>query len=180
MIEIDFNDLDTGFMIGRAAAMADWAFKKEQREFETLIANLRAANWRREHLERSRAIQKKYRSTPKAKARAKQLDREDPERRRAKQRKYKASNKGKTRAEKWRRDHLEQIRQHQKKYRDKPATKKRANERTAKQRREARSLEVLTCFECGGQYTRTPGRRTSQFCRVACRRRFRYRERANP
>lgn len=44
-----------GFLVGRAAALADWAHKKEKREFAKLVARLRALRWFRANRARAMA-----------------------------------------------------------------------------------------------------------------------------
>jgi hypothetical protein len=47
-LHIDHSDLKHGFAIGKAHKLAEWSFRKEEREFERLCNRLRAAKWWRE------------------------------------------------------------------------------------------------------------------------------------
>lgn len=59
-LALDHNDIKHGFMVGRAARMADWAFKREQEEFERTLSVLRAKKWRKENPERARKNARTY------------------------------------------------------------------------------------------------------------------------
>jgi hypothetical protein len=47
-LHIDHGDLKHGFAIGKAHKLAEWSFRKDEREFEKLCNRLRAAKWWRE------------------------------------------------------------------------------------------------------------------------------------
>jgi hypothetical protein len=59
-LALDFEDVKTGFQTGKAAALSEWAFRKEQAEFEVLVNRLRVKKWAKEHPERRRAIGLRY------------------------------------------------------------------------------------------------------------------------
>lgn len=63
-LDLDYEERTTGMLIGRQAALADWRFKKEQREFEKQIKSLRAVKWNREHPERRKEIANRYARKP--------------------------------------------------------------------------------------------------------------------
>lgn len=60
-MDLDYDDVKSGFMVGRAARMADWAFKKEQREFEVLVNRLRVKRWQKANPERVKANDRRWR-----------------------------------------------------------------------------------------------------------------------
>ncbi len=62
--DLDFEDVKTGFMTGKTAALADWSFRKEQKEFNRTVATLRATKWNKEHLDAHRAHARKYAARP--------------------------------------------------------------------------------------------------------------------
>lgn len=72
-IDVDYSER-AGFLTGRAAAMADWAFRKEQREGDKLIARLYQRHWarreRRRHPERVRARLQRWRDANREHVRA--------------------------------------------------------------------------------------------------------------
>jgi len=59
-LALDHDDVKHGFMVGRAARLADWAFKKEQREFAVVIGRLRAKRWAEQNYERSLANRRRW------------------------------------------------------------------------------------------------------------------------
>lgn len=44
--DLDYSERN-GFLTGKAAALSDWSFRREQKSFEKLVARLRAARWRK-------------------------------------------------------------------------------------------------------------------------------------
>ena len=44
-LALDHDDVKSGFAVGKAAALADWAFRKERREGDRLVAAVRALKW---------------------------------------------------------------------------------------------------------------------------------------
>lgn len=75
-LDLDFEDRQTGMLIGRAAAMADWSFRRDQRDFAKLVAVLRAKKWAQENPEQRKAIANRYAAKPEARAQALQLAKE--------------------------------------------------------------------------------------------------------
>lgn len=67
-LDLDFNEIESGMMSGKAAAIADWRFRKEARDFNRQIACLRASKWNREHPERRREIMKAHNAKPERRA----------------------------------------------------------------------------------------------------------------
>lgn len=63
-VAVDFNDLKTGFQSGKAAALSDWSFRKEQAEFEKVVNRLRARKWAKENPEQRREIALRYSRKP--------------------------------------------------------------------------------------------------------------------
>jgi hypothetical protein len=63
-LDMDYEERRGGMLIGRQAALADWRFRKEQREFEKQIKTLRAAKWNQEHPERRKEIANTYARKP--------------------------------------------------------------------------------------------------------------------
>jgi len=65
-----------GFQVGRAAALSDWEFRKEQADFEKLCSRLYQRNWarkfRRENPERVRANLRRWRERNRDKINAKE------------------------------------------------------------------------------------------------------------
>jgi len=74
--DVDYGER-AGFLVGKSAALADWSFRKEDKEFKKLCTRLYARNWaRRErarHPERVQARQRAWRSANRDHVRA--LDR---------------------------------------------------------------------------------------------------------
>jgi hypothetical protein len=68
-LDVEYGERD-GFQVGKAAALSDWAFNKEKRDFNKLIAVLRATKWNKEHLERHRAHALAYSSKPEVMAKS--------------------------------------------------------------------------------------------------------------
>ena len=71
-LALDHDDVKSGFAVGKAAALADWAFRKERREGDRLVAAVRALKWQRENPERAKAIARKYDAKPDVRARVAQ------------------------------------------------------------------------------------------------------------
>lgn len=67
--DLDFEDVKSGFAVGRAAAISDWQFRKEVRDGEKQIAVLRAKKWAKEHPEQRKANVLRYIHKPAVKAR---------------------------------------------------------------------------------------------------------------
>lgn len=63
-LPIDFEDAQSGFLVGHAAKLADWRFRKEQEEFNRLVNVLRAKKWDLEHPERRRERANRYARKP--------------------------------------------------------------------------------------------------------------------
>lgn len=59
---------DRGFLVGKAAALADWSFKKEKKEFGKLVNRLRAKKWAKENREHVNAYHRERNKLPKMKA----------------------------------------------------------------------------------------------------------------
>lgn len=122
----DIRDEETGaivgFQVGRAAALADWHFRKEQKAFRKLCRLLYLRSYVEAHREQRRDICRRY------------------------------ANKADVKA--------------------------RANER-ARARRARKPRPVLVCKECEARFTKRgrPGGTVPEFCRDACRQRYRYQER---
>lgn len=51
----DFDEVDGGMLVGRAAALAEWRHRKEKDEFRRLVASLSATKWAKENPERRKA-----------------------------------------------------------------------------------------------------------------------------
>lgn len=64
VIPVDYEDLKSGFQSGKAAALADWAFRKEQAEFVKVVNRLRVRKWAKENPEKRRAIANRYARKP--------------------------------------------------------------------------------------------------------------------
>ncbi len=62
-----------GVMVGREAAMAESAWRKEKREFAALCNNLYWRKWRKEHPEQARAYVAKWARTHRAAVKAKKI-----------------------------------------------------------------------------------------------------------
>lgn len=60
----DENGRVVGYGVGKEAAMRDWRFRKENRDFEKLVVCLRAVKWNRANPGRRRTIQAKYNAKP--------------------------------------------------------------------------------------------------------------------
>lgn len=90
-LDLDFRELD-GFMFGKEAALADWRFRKEQKEFAQLVDKLRSRKWKREHRPRCNDLKRESNA---------RLLAADPERLRSRRRraqaKWRAKNPEKTR-----------------------------------------------------------------------------------
>lgn len=52
---VDFEEMKSGFQAPRAAALADWAFRKDKREFAVLVNRLRARKWAKDNPARANA-----------------------------------------------------------------------------------------------------------------------------
>jgi hypothetical protein len=63
---VDYEDMKSGFQAPRAAALADWAFRKEQQEFGVLVNRLRARKWAKDHPERANARSRKWQAAHRA------------------------------------------------------------------------------------------------------------------
>lgn len=68
-LDVDYEDMKTGFQSGRAAALSDWSFRKEQKEFATVVNRLRVKKWAKENPEKRRRNANRYASKPAVKAR---------------------------------------------------------------------------------------------------------------
>ena len=68
-LDLEYDDIKTGFAVGRAARMADWLFRKERREGDRLVALVRSLKWQHDNPERRRAIARKYAAKPDVRAR---------------------------------------------------------------------------------------------------------------
>lgn len=81
MSNLDHTDLD-GFLVGKQAAIVEWAHRKEAKSFAKLVGRLYAAKRRLDVPETVRAIQKRHRVTHRekisAKAKAKAAQRPRP------------------------------------------------------------------------------------------------------
>lgn len=64
VIPVDYEDMKTGFQSGKAAALADWSFRKEQREFKVIVNRLRARKWAKENPARANANARVYQAKP--------------------------------------------------------------------------------------------------------------------
>lgn len=82
------------------------------------------------------------------------------------------------RAVRWNREHPERRREIANAYARKPEARARANE-LARQRRARKPRPVLACLECGARFVKRgrPGGTVPEFCRDACRQRYRYQQR---
>jgi hypothetical protein len=67
--DVGYGDRD-GFLTGKAAAMADSAHRREERQFKKLVEVLRHAKWRKANPEHARKIRREHARTPAAKAKA--------------------------------------------------------------------------------------------------------------
>lgn len=67
-VEREWFAQDGGMLIGRQAALADWSFRKEQKQFKKLVANLQARKQRKAKPELYRAIVAKSKARPEYKA----------------------------------------------------------------------------------------------------------------
>jgi hypothetical protein len=68
-LDLDYEDVKTGFAVGKAAAMAEWSFRRELREFEPFVNRLRVLKWQRENPDRKRAKGRRYAAKPVVRAR---------------------------------------------------------------------------------------------------------------
>lgn len=66
-VDLDYSER-AGFLTGKAAAMADWSFRKEARAFKAVVNRLRVAKWQRANVDRKRANARKYARKPEVKA----------------------------------------------------------------------------------------------------------------
>jgi hypothetical protein len=64
-----------GFMVGKAAALADWSFRKDEKAFARLVNSLRVRKWQRENPEKSRAKARRWWAKHREEALAKQRER---------------------------------------------------------------------------------------------------------
>lgn len=64
IIPVDYEDMKTGFQSGKAAAMSDWSFRKEQAEFGVLLNRLRARKWAKENPGRANENAKRFQRKP--------------------------------------------------------------------------------------------------------------------
>lgn len=55
-MQVDYSDGD-GFLVGKAAALSDWSFRKEKREFQRLCQNLAKRGLRKKQRRRRQGIQ---------------------------------------------------------------------------------------------------------------------------
>lgn len=82
---IDIGDLQEGFQVGKSIALAEWSFRKEQRDFEKLVDRLRSRKWWRtvkaEGGERYEKKKAQLRAQNKKTARRKKLNELQQERR---------------------------------------------------------------------------------------------------
>lgn len=74
-LHLDHNDIKTGFAVGKAAAIADWAFRKEVRDFAAVVNRLRALKWQRDNPKRRKANANRYAAKPDVVARSLELSR---------------------------------------------------------------------------------------------------------
>jgi hypothetical protein len=72
---IDGEDMKSGYTVGKAAAIAEWQFRKEVRDFVPVVNRLRVAKWQRENPERRRANANRYAAKPSVRARMLELAR---------------------------------------------------------------------------------------------------------
>jgi hypothetical protein len=63
-LDLDHDDIKSGFAVGKAARMADWAFRRELREGEVVINRLRALKWQRENPDKRRVNANRYAAKP--------------------------------------------------------------------------------------------------------------------
>lgn len=63
-IDLDYADASSGMLVGRWARIADWAFRKEQRETEALIQRMRVRKWALDNPERRRANARRFAAKP--------------------------------------------------------------------------------------------------------------------
>lgn len=63
-LDLDYEDMKSGFAVGKAAAMAEWSFRKELREFAPIVNRLRVLKWQRENPEKRRANANRYAAKP--------------------------------------------------------------------------------------------------------------------
>jgi hypothetical protein len=54
-MDLDINEIETGMLSGKAAALADWRFRKDQRDFRKLCERLAQRNRRRANPDRFRS-----------------------------------------------------------------------------------------------------------------------------
>lgn len=64
VVPVDYEEMKSGFQSGKAAALADWSFRKEQREFAVLVNRLRALKWAKENPVRATARTRVYQAKP--------------------------------------------------------------------------------------------------------------------
>lgn len=65
LIQGDWLD---GFSSGKKAALLDWSFRREQRDFDKLVQRLRVRKWQKEHPAQKAASQKRYNDKPSSRA----------------------------------------------------------------------------------------------------------------
>ncbi len=63
-LDLDHDDVKSGFAIGKVARMAEWLFRKERREGDKVVARVRSLKWQRENPERRRANANRYAAKP--------------------------------------------------------------------------------------------------------------------
>lgn len=82
------------------------------------------------------------------------------------------------RAAKWSRENPQRRKEIANRYARRPEVRERQNER-ARQLRAVKPIRVLVCLECGGWFIKAgrKGGTVPEFCRDACRARYRYQRR---
>lgn len=68
-LPLDFEEVRGGMLVGRAAALAEWQWQREKRDFRRLVKNLTHYAWCRSHRELRREIANAYRRKPEVSAR---------------------------------------------------------------------------------------------------------------
>lgn len=63
-LDLEYEDIKSGFAVGKAAAISDWAFRKEVRDFKVLVDRLRMSQWQRENPEKKAAKDRRWRRKP--------------------------------------------------------------------------------------------------------------------
>lgn len=58
-LPVDFEDAESGYQVGRAAALSDWAFRKQQDRDRRLFAVLMNKRWEARNPERAAALHRK-------------------------------------------------------------------------------------------------------------------------